>query len=789
MKQLVLSGATVLAFGVSAGFTQTTTAQLSQESHAPEANADADGLSVQPSDGAEHQDHPVKTESATAESIHDPEGMTPSSLNEESSSIIEEIVVTAQRREQKLQDVPISVSAVTAESLETMGIDATGDIGGLSPGLTIQRQIGAMTPFIRGIGAATITGGQESPVSLYVDGFYVPQLSALNFSFNNIQRVEVIKGPQGTLFGRNATGGLIQIVTRDPSATRELQADLSYDDYQTVEARAYASTGITDTLATDLSLIYADQHQGYGRNLFDNSEVGKRREGGVRNTWLWSGEATQVRLGLDAMDVKSDIGSMRHPAKGARGIDGQPAPADYWDINADNRPFYTFEGSGLGLRITHDLGSMKVVSLSGARKGDSITYVDQDSTPLFAQNLILSDENKTFSQELQLVSGAPGPLSWIVGLYYFQYDVDYDLVVASPAAVLQPVGGGYTDHSVFDTVSYSAYAQGTYTLGSGSNLSFGLRYTADERDFDARRDTFNGVGSRDVPASTQKAEEPSWRLALDHRFSSALMAYASYNRGFKSGVYNTTNIDAPPVDSETVDAFELGIKTDLLDRRLRLNAAGFYYDYRDLQVLVITATGASLSNAPKAQIYGAELEMTAIPVDNLDLSLGLAWLESEYKDYPGATLSEPKPAPQGGNYTCTSGQTVATSNCPEDVRVRLASQTVEGNELARAPGLTATLSGRYAIPTSFGEFAIGGSIVHTGEFYWEPDNRATQDAFSLVNARLEWTRPDDALRIYLFGKNLTNEEYTQYFGGGTSGDMVAPQPPRTLGLGAELRFR
>lgn len=706
---------------------------------------------------------------------------------EETSGGIEEIVVTAQRREQKLQDVPISISAVTAESLGNMGIDATDDLASVSPGLVLTRQQGAVTPYLRGIGAATVTGGQESPVSLYVDGFYVPQLTAVNFSFNNIARVEVLKGPQGTLFGRNATGGLIQIITRDPSADSSLTIRGSYDNYQTPEASLYGTTGITENLAADIAIFHADQGQGFGTNLVTGADTGARRETGVRSTWLYKpGNATTVRFSVDTVDTENTIGVGRQPAPGARSVDGQGPLPDYWDIRSNYEPRYEFKGTGGGLKIAHDFDSVQLVSLTGARVGDSLSFIDQDATPIPLVNAILSDQNKTFSQELQLLSNNDGPLSWIAGLYYFTYDVDYDLTIAGNAAAA--AGGRFVQSSSFDTRSYAAYAQSTYAIDDATNLTAGIRFTQDKREFEGAQANANGTGFAGTATPKQKEKEPTWRVALDHRLNEQVLAYLSYNRGFKSGVYNTTNINGAPVKSEVVDAYELGLKTDLIDRRLRLNVAGFYYDYRDLQVSVINASAVSLSNAAKAEIYGAEIELTALPTDHLDLMMGLSWLHTEYKSFPGAQISEPKPAPAGGNFVCGSGQTVANANCPESIRPILSQQNVVGNELSRAPGFTGNFSGRYSIPTGVGEFAISGSYVYTSNFYWEPDNRAEQDAYGLVNAQIEWTHRLEGLRLFVFGKNLGDEEYTQFLGGGNLGDLISPQPPRTFGFGGEVRF-
>lgn len=703
---------------------------------------------------------------------------------------IDEIVVTAQRREQNLQDVPISISAMTAESLQALGVDGTEDLAAASPGLILTRQFGGATPYIRGVGTPSALGGNESAVALYIDGIYVPQLTALTFSFNNIERVEVLKGPQGTLFGRNATGGLIQVVTREPTSTPTLITGVSYDDFRTAEATLYASSGMADTLSGDLAVFYADQGEGYGKNQFNGDEIYEREELGLRTSLLWEAStATKARLSLDYTDIDSSLGVARQADRGARTVGGQGPQADYWDINSNYDPRFTMEGFGSALKVSHDFERVQLVSLTGYREGDSVFFVDQDATPAQLVDGLVKDNSDTLTQELQLQSTSSGPLNWIVGLYYYNFDVDYS--VRTEGAALAPLGRLQIVNSTMDTTSLAAYAQGTYALNQTTNLTLGIRYTQDEREFEGTFRRPNAVApvptfAQGTAPRKQTQEEPTWRLALDHKFNDDVLGYVSYNRGFKSGVYTMINPNDDPVDAEVVDAYELGLKTDLLARRLRLNTSVFYYDYDDLQVQTIEQGNIRLNNAAKARITGGEVEMTALPTDQLEITAGIAVLDSEYKDFPNADISAPNPA--GGNFSCRTGQAAPSMSCPETVRPTLSAQTAEGNDVARAPDFTGSLAARYAIPIPSGEIGLSASAVYNGGFHWEPDNRSEQDAYTLYNAQIHWRSPAERYRVYAFGKNLGDQEYSQFLSGGSFGDIVSAAPPRTFGIGAEVRF-
>ena len=701
---------------------------------------------------------------------------------------LEEIVVTAQRREEDQQKVPISIATATAGTLDAIGVRGTDELGMVAPGLTIQRQIGSVLPYIRGIGNSNTSGGQESAVALYVDGFYYAMMPSVNFSLNNIERIEVLRGPQGTLFGRNATGGLIQVVTKDPSHEPSARVGLSYDDYDTIEGNLYATGGLGETFAADIAFYGADQGEGYGTNVTTGQETLKREESAVHSTLLFTPtDLTTVRVGLDYVDTENSTGIARQAAEGALTVDGVGALPDYYDIRSNYEPVYQFEGYGVGAKVTHEFPAVTLVSLTGYRDGSIDNRLDQDSTPLPLVDALISDDTRTFSQELQLLSKPGSSFEWIAGLYYLDFDVDYGIDLRGLA--FTAVGGAVDLRTTQDTTSWAAYAQTAFPVWEGGRLTLGIRYTDDERKFSGGQflPAFGNIFIPGTAPPKTDADEFTWRVALDHQISDELMVFATYNRGFKSGVYNLVNANQDPVEPELVDAYEVGFKSDLLDDRLRLNGSVFYYDYQDLQQQVIFAGLTVLSNAATAEVLGGELELIAVPTDNLEVRVGVSVLDSEYTDYPGAQMSQRNP--QGGNFICTSGQPAPSPpNCPVDIWPTLASQTATGNELSRAPDFTLNLAFDYTIPTTVGDFGIAAGYFYNDGFFWEPDNRLAQDSYGLLNANLSWQSDDGRYRAFVFGKNLTDEEYSQFVSGGTLGDVVAPEPPLTYGVGFSLNF-
>lgn len=299
---------------------------------------------------------------AQASSASQPSGATTSP----SDQSIGDIIVTAQRRDQRLQDVPISISAVGASTLKNTGVTGTSQLQSVVPNLVVARSVGASVPFLRGIGSSSGDIATESSVAIYVDGVYQPSVYANVFEFNGLERIEVLKGPQGTLFGRNATGGVVQVITKAPSSKPEMNFDFSYGNYQTVKAAAYVSGGLADNLAANLAIQYQDQNDGWGRNIALGTDDYYSRDFNVRGKLLFTpSDATDITLSGNYSSFNHHNIALQNPPGAGQGFLGRYQTAGDADARIDG------EGYGGSLTATHDFGAFQVRSISAYQKFDA----------------------------------------------------------------------------------------------------------------------------------------------------------------------------------------------------------------------------------------------------------------------------------------------------------------------------------------------------------------------------------------------------------------------------------
>lgn len=685
---------------------------------------------------------------------------------------LEEVVVTAQRRSENLQSVPIAITALTADMLDKQGVGRTLDITNVTPGLVITPAVSAPQIYIRGVGTLNAAPGEESSNAVYVDGVYLAALPSAIFSFNNIERIEVLKGPQGTLFGRNATGGLIQVVTRDPSFDDTYQVDLSYGNYDTVGASAYVSGGLSDTVAVDLAGYYRDQGEGYGTNLFNGRDVNQTREKSVRGKLLWNaGDNTVIKLAADYSESDSSAGPARSIIPGSVALGGQTYLGDPQDVNFNLHPYAATSGGGVSLRVEHDLSWAKLLSISAYRDGSFDMDSDQDSTALPLVNAEVRTDFSQLTQELQLQSNRDGRLEWIAGLFYLASETNqtpFGLSGASQA----PVGGFTNRIATQETDSYAVFAQGTYGFTDSTRLTTGVRFSKDERAIHGRDET--GIGTLNVVDRDTSFDSTTWRLALDQKLSDDVMVYGSYSRGFKSGIYNLLAPTAPPVRPEQLDAFEIGVKSELFDRTLRANLSTFYYEYSDIQLTQQIPGGVFLLNAAEATMYGLDAELLAEPFDGLTLRGGLNVLKAEYDSFPGAPATLPSPA------TCVT-RPPSTLPGPRTGGNTTCAIDAAGYDMVRAPKWTLNFAADYRWLTSMGTFTASANYYYNDGFFPDPDNRVRVASYSLVNAELGWTSESERIGVRLWARNLLDEEYYSNIVTST-GDNGTAGVPRLVGI-------
>jgi iron complex outermembrane receptor protein len=682
---------------------------------------------------------------------------------------LQEIVVTAQRRSENLQSVPIAVTALSADALQTQGLDDVRLLATAVPSLTYTTQGNVGVPRIRGIGVAFAGAGNENSVSTYVDDVYYASAPSAVLSFNNISQVAVLKGPQGTLFGRNATGGLIQITTRDPSQTFSVLADVTAANHNTYGTNLYVTDGLLENLAADLAVHFEDQIDGFGTNLFNGDEVNKTRELSLRSKFKAQlGDETTATLILDYGRTIAATPAYR-PLAGSLPLDGRPYTGGDFNINANVDPFSTLTQYGVSANVAHEFGFAKLVSITAYRHSDYFARFDADAEPEDYLTVDAHEPDRQFSQELRLVSNGSGPLTWQVGAYYLWARGGY-----IPVHVAIPLFGIVsTVNTSQSTFSTSGFGQMTYEFTDATSITLGGRLTGETKRMDGSGSLYVTDPGVLVPQGpyhdSVTVHQPTWRIALEHKFNTQLMSYASYNRGFKSGGFDPGATTAPVAfRPEVLDAYEVGVKTEVLDRRLRVNGAAFYYDYRNIQLNSFSNGVNSIYNGKSATIYGLDMDVTAAPTDHLTFTAGLSLLHDRFGDFP---ISRTAQLPTGG-------------------LVALPDESASGKRLPNTPDWQLNVGSQYEIPVSSDTLIIAAEYSHSAKWYGTPENRTYQKAYNLVNASATWFMGHDRrYSLKLWGRNLGNVSYAdQIVIEVPVADYAAPSEGRTFGVTLGLKY-
>jgi iron complex outermembrane receptor protein len=712
---------------------------------------------------------------------------------EQDAATVEDIVVTAQKREQNVQDVPVAITALGTEQLAATGATGTADLKALVPSLNVTTGVGGFgLPRIRGVGASGQGPGIENPVAVMVDDVYYGAAFGVLQSLFDTQQVAVLKGPQGTLFGRNATGGVIQITTKGPQFTPHGSFQAGYGNYDTSNFGAFYTAPLSDQVAFSISGQYEKRGEGFGVNRFTGNDVMDGDGYSVRAKLLWNpSDDTSLLLSVDANGRDASDPTFRNFGLNALGQDvtqqiiaagGDP---DY-DIYSDVDPVLRARQSGGSAILTHDFGGVAFKSVTAYRESELRTFFDPDGTTQPRLRIDNSNFDKQFTQEINFLSDGDGPFSWVVGAFYMS-----DSAGQAPGRTTGTNtfgGNGYSDTITEVTLSsYSAFAEGTYAINDTTNVVAGIRYTSDDREFTAHTDTYNGATNVFTTGAIQSASrnfsKPTWRLSLDHRFSDQVMGYVSYNRGFRSGTYVPQATPIIVLEPELIDAYEVGLKTDLFDRRVRANIAAFYYDQTNVQVQQVIAGVNSVYNAQGAEVKGIDADITWQVTDTFRLFGGVGYTDAHYTEFTNAIISVPYPLPAG--YVIPTGQTCRGTfgspyaqlggNC-------LLIGDASGNQLQNTPKLTASVGGNLDIPTSVGTFTAAGNVYYNDGFVATADERVKQGSYTTVDASVTWRPEEGGLYVRAWGKNLGDAYYRSQLGATNSGDNGTPGTPRTFGL-------
>ena len=716
---------------------------------------------------------------------------------------IGEIIVTANRRSENVQKVPISIAAFKGETLVTQGIRNVVDLPQLTPGLGFTRTLVGTNAFLRGVGTTTAGYSTEVPVATYIDGLYLPNSAASSFSFNNIERIEVLKGPQGTLYGRNTTGGLISVITREPGRVTSVDASVSYGNYNTTQLNFYGSTPISDTLSANFAALYIDQPDGWGVNLFTGRKAYTFNDYGFQAKLKWTpGASTTITLRGFYDKTKTDEGDAVGIYPGSVGTDGSRYAGEY-RINSRLTPFVEQEQYSVSLKAEHRFGFATLTSLTGYIHNQSPSL--QTQSPVLGQvapgqttiNLGAFQRAETVSEDLQLTSSHPGPFQWIAGAFFYddRTTIRTDVYPTCIGNVCSPgiIPNRTTGHQ--STRSYSGYGEGTYSFRTGTHVTLGLRYTSDEKSLTGTLVPLPGFpasipafppsvvthpgqpfpGSPNGIATDVTFNKLTYKAVLAQDITDAIHAYVSYNRGFKSGGFNPIAFTNPASRPEVLDDYEVGVKSELFDRKLRLNVAGFYYDYSDIQLRSSAPPalpgGTILFNAASARNYGVDADFVFAPSHRLTINGGIELLNARFRSFPSAVCTAPRPISPAG----TGGTFSVPCN-------------LAGFALPQAPDFSASIGFTYALPTSIGDFELNANDGYKSSFAWEPDNRLRQGAYHLVNASLTYTPDHSRFSFQVYGRNLNGEYYFTSAANGGGNDAALPGAPRTFGGKVRYKF-
>jgi iron complex outermembrane receptor protein len=676
---------------------------------------------------------------------------------------IVEIVVTATKRKESLKNVPISITAIGAETMAQTGTQNIRDIAEAVPNLIFPAEFSPAVGNISIRGVANFTGpnnmGWDKEVGVFLDGVYLGQQFVMNADLVDIERVEVLRGPQGTMFGKNTVAGVINIVSKMPG--EEFEGSISADVGNFSLSRQHVSLNVpvNDDLAARVSLRNT-QRDGYVTNLFNGEDLADIDAVGGRVQLFYTPSAsTSVYLAMDFNDTETGLYSVEHqplpgePAQPELGIDNVPFTASF---NHPNRVWQ--EGFGTSLSIEHDFANgYRLTSVTGYRDDTASLSNDVDGRAFDAFQEVTRANQEMLSQELRINSPLGERYDYVAGIYYFNQDNLFKRTFFFGDFWLPALEGRQHAGIATDSRSVAAFVHGNFYVNDGLTLFGGLRYTNDEKKHLALEvlcepNPWCGVTPPEAAPVDVADSEPSWTVGLRYRFNDDLMAYASIARGFKSGVFNdsTTPVASHAsgtllADPEFLLSYEIGVKGAWADRRVNINAALFYMDWEDMQFRLWCETcgtlgrGANiLANAGQMTSKGIEIELTARPTNHLTFNLGVGFLDAVYGQLNGVTSS--RPVERGGQGTIDGS----------------------GNRPAMAPEWTFNASVVHEVPFMGGTWLSRLDYNYMDEHY-SPFNGGVESddglnpSRGLLNARFGFSSGDDKWGVFLWGKNLTDK--------------------------------
>lgn len=685
---------------------------------------------------------------------------------------IEDIIVTAQKREQSVQDVPISLVAVGEEQLAKTGAVSLDDVQRLAPGINISTVGSGFVSYtyIRGAGTNVIDSGADPSVAFFVDEVYQAGTAGLQGDLLDVQRVEVLKGPQGTLFGRNAAAGAVSIITNKPSADFDAWASGDVGNYGLLAVRA----GLTGPLSEDGKWRFRAAGSHRQRNAFTNNPAG-RDPGDVdsyagRAQLEYAGDAVTALISVDHYRANNGMTNQFLASAIPFGLISAAAAAALPTDQSFYRRYYDVDGyedqrtTGVTGRLEWDLGAVTLTSISGYRHNDFRRLADQDGTSADSLAISTTERDESFSQEVRL-SGDTDRINWVLGGFYYKVDTHRrDYLPIGPAFPIPALAGLDGDYGFrLNTESFAAFGQASYNLTDQLTVTVGGRYTHDRKIANYDVDPFGPAGVYTV------ALRPDWgsfdpAAAIEFKPNRDILLYASYRRGFKSGGFQSLPASAALAsnvyDPEQVEAFEAGFKSQLLDRRLTFNLALFQSNITDQQILRVPSAGVTIvDNAGRTRARGADFTISVVPTDGLRFDLSGTLQKAAFRRYLSGGVS------------------------------------FAGNRQLRSPDVTLYFVAEYTVPLGerSGSLSFRTDTSYQSKTFFDAANTSAygtyQPGYALVNGRISYTSQDRHWDASIFAKNITGKHYFRNIALSGPTGLGVPGDPFTFGVSLGWRLK
>lgn len=768
---------------------------------------------------------------------------------ENNDAAFEQIIITAQKRSESLQKTPLAVSAFSGEELREDGVSSIEDIGSRTPGLVFSAfSVGQPEIAIRGIGTKEDGAAASDSTVISVDDVYVAARTAQVFDIFDLERVEVLRGPQGTLYGKNSIGGSINFITSKPTEDLRGRTRVTVGNYGRLDVGAMVSGGLSDNLLGKFSFS-SRNYDGHTTNVHTGQTYDDKETLSWRGHLLWHlTDDLNVTFTVDGAD--DDIGDTNRVPVGSAGdstLDNANNPvAVAAAFGTNNDPFRAANDEightdrdvlGYAMKVNYETENFTVSSISSYRESDFLWWEDSEGLPGFTTfdptvaplNGFRRDitdtaveDTEQLTQEFRLVSPGGEKFDWVLGVFYSEESIDrtesfcipncgFDVIpqdqIAYPEGATRVQSNFIVNRSIQsnDSTSWAAYGQGTYLLDDNLKLTVGLRYSYEEKDVAFQGDIDDGVVAAGVFIQENFAvtakddwDNVSGRVVLDWQANKDVMVYGSISNGFKSGGFigspSTPSRALQSFDEETALNYELGVKSFLFDSTVKLNAAFFFTDYEDLQVTRFAQLADNptnpfgefiTENAASADIKGVELEFAWMATEDLEFGGSYAYLDATYTDF---TPNVANLAPNDGAGPCASG-TTAVSSDPADGCI----PDFSGNVLRQAPENMVHLYGRYIHEMGdAGMLKAKLTYRFQDDSFYDPDNNAitTIPQYNLWDAQVSWTDEYESWIVTAWVKNLGDEEYRTHIYSQRNAQIAFANfaAPRTFGVTVDYSF-